>query len=356
MRKYYLDNIRWAIVVLVVIYHIVYLFNSVGVISNIQAEGIPQMDALLYFVYPWFMCCLFLVAGIGARYALQKRSQKEYVKERVRKLLIPSLAGVFLYGWIIGYVTSRAPGFFSGQEVPGIIKYLIYCLIGIGPLWFAHELFLASMLLLLFRAIDKKDKFWIFCGKANLMVILVLSLAVWGSSFILNTPLISIYRNGIYWFMFFLGYYVFSHENVQEILLKWHLPFLIVAVMCGIGYVIYFYGENYTTDAVLQHPFTNFYAWIMILAVLGCAKAWLNFSNSFTKYMSSRSFAIYVLHYPCLVVITYCITTYMSLPLILNYVFIFILITILLPCICEIVMHIPVIRYLALGIRKDKNS
>ncbi len=356
MRKYYLDNIRGAIVLLVVVYHIVYLFNSAGVISNITVKGIPQMDVLLYFVYPWFMCCLFLVAGIGARYALQKRSDKEFAKERVRKLLIPSIAGIFLFGWIIGYITSRYTDIFAGQEVPNLIKYLIFSLIGIGPLWFAHELFLASMLLLIFRAIDKKDRLWTFCGKANLIRILLLFFAVWSTSFLLNTPLIIVYRNGIYWLMFFLGYYVFSHEEVQRILLKWHLPFLIIAVITGIVYVVYFYGENYTTDAVLQHPFTNFYAWIMILAVLGCGQAWLDFSNSFTKYINSHSFAIYVLHYPCLLVIAYLVTTYLNLPLIFNYVLTFIFTTILLPCICEVVMHIPVIGYFTLGIRKDKNS
>lgn len=342
MRKYYLDNIRWAIVVLVVIYHVVYLFNSVGVVSNIKAEGIPQMDVLEYFVYPWFMCCLFLVSGISARYALQKRSAKEFAKERVKKLLIPSIAGIFLFGWIIGFVTSRYTDIFAGQPVPFFLKYIIYCSMGIGPLWFAHELFLASMLLLVVRAVDKNDKLWKLCGKTNVIVILLLFFAVWGSSYILNTPLITVYRNGIYCFMFFLGYYVFSHEHVQDILLKWHLPLLVVAVITGICYVIYFYGDNYTTDACLQHPFTNFYAWIMILAILGCGKAWFDFSNSFTKYMNSRSFLIYILHYPCLVAIAYIIVTYLNLPLILNYVVILTLTLIIVPCVCEVVLRIPI--------------
>jgi len=356
MRKYYLDNIRWAIVVLVVIYHIVYMFNSVGVISNISVKGIPQMDALLYFVYPWFMCCLFLIAGIGARYALQKRSGKEFAKERIRKLLIPSIAGIFLFGWISGFVTSRYTDIFAGQAVPGAIKYLVYSLIGIGPLWFAQELFAASMILLILRAVDKRDKIWEFCRKTNLIVILLLFFAVWGSSYILATPLITVYRNGIYWFMFLLGYYVFSHDHVQEILAKWHLPFLIVAIISGICYVIYFYGDNYTTNACLQHPFTNFYAWIMILAILGCGKTWFDFSNPFTRYMSSRSFAVYVLHYPCLVLTAYLVTTYLKLPMIFNYLLIFILGIVIIPCLCEIVMHTPVLRALSLGIWKKKKG
>lgn len=75
-RLNYLDNIRWITVVIVVIYHIIYMFNCSGVISNMDAQGIPQMDAFLVFVYPWFMCLLFLVSGISARYSLQKEQIK----------------------------------------------------------------------------------------------------------------------------------------------------------------------------------------------------------------------------------------------------------------------------------------
>ena len=31
MRKYYLDNIKWAVVVIVVIYHVFYMYNAEGI-------------------------------------------------------------------------------------------------------------------------------------------------------------------------------------------------------------------------------------------------------------------------------------------------------------------------------------
>ena len=33
MRKSYLDNIRWITVVLVVIYHVVYMYNAEGILG-----------------------------------------------------------------------------------------------------------------------------------------------------------------------------------------------------------------------------------------------------------------------------------------------------------------------------------
>ena len=35
MRKYYLDNIRWVTVVLVVIYHVLYMFNGEGILGGV---------------------------------------------------------------------------------------------------------------------------------------------------------------------------------------------------------------------------------------------------------------------------------------------------------------------------------
>ncbi|MDL2301488.1 acyltransferase [Lachnospiraceae bacterium OttesenSCG-928-D06] len=351
MRKVYLDNIRFIVVGIVVIYHIIYSFNNVQVISNLNVQGIPQMDAFLYFVYPWFMACLFLIGGIGARYSLEKRGGKQFIKERAKRLLLPAIAGIFITGWILGYVTTMYNGMFVGEmaNLPGIIRYLIRCMIGIGPLWFAHELFLASVVLLIVRTVDKKDKLWELGGKLNIVGILLLVLPVWGSSFLFNTPLIEVYRNGIYVFLFLLGYYIFSHESVINCLVTYKLPLLLAGILLGILYTVYYYGQNYTTASCLQSPFTNIYLWIMILAILGCGKAWLDKTNKFTQYMSSRSFAIYVLHMPLIVYSAYLLDTYTELSMIWIYIILFLLCVTVLPLIIEIIKKIPGLRFLLLG-------
>ena len=59
-RKHYLDNIRWITVLLVIVYHVFYIFNCSGVISNLNIQGIPQMDTIEIFMYPWFMYQVYL--------------------------------------------------------------------------------------------------------------------------------------------------------------------------------------------------------------------------------------------------------------------------------------------------------
>ena len=59
MRKTYLDNIRWITVVLVVIYHVIYIFNGEvqhGIIGPFS-EHQPQ-DTYQYMVYAAFVCCV----------------------------------------------------------------------------------------------------------------------------------------------------------------------------------------------------------------------------------------------------------------------------------------------------------
>ena len=56
MRKYYLDNIRWVTVVLVVIYHVIYMYNGEGIlggVGKITSLDVQYYDIFLYAFYPW---------------------------------------------------------------------------------------------------------------------------------------------------------------------------------------------------------------------------------------------------------------------------------------------------------------
>lgn len=352
MRKTYLDNLRYSIVLLVIVYHVFYMFNSLGIIRNVNIAGIPQLDVVLYVVYPWFMVVLFAISGMGARYALEKLSGKQYLKSRVKKILIPSIAGIFIIGWVGGWVTNQYNDMFAGNGdlIPGFVKYLIYCFAGIGPLWYMHELFLATLVLLLTRKLDKKDKLGALGAKTNLIALFLLVFAVWGSAQILNTPLIEVYRNGIYIFMFLLGYYVFAHEKVQELLQKWALLFLGIAVVLCVIYTVYYWGENFTTTQNLKSLLTNLYAWFGTLAVLGCGKKWLDKETAFTRYMRTNSFGFYVLHLPLMVILAYVLDKVLHVPNGIGmYVLLAVCEAILLPIVTFIIRKLPIVNRLVLG-------
>lgn len=101
MRKHYIDNIRWAAIVIVVFYHVGYMYNGVGVpgpLGKITDMDVQYYDLFQYIVYPWLMMVLFMVSGISARLYLEKHDDDEFFLNRTTKLLVPSDQGLFLSG------------------------------------------------------------------------------------------------------------------------------------------------------------------------------------------------------------------------------------------------------------------
>ena len=126
MRKHWLDNLRWVTVLLVLFYHVIYFYNNKGVFGGIGGFGEwpackQYQDVVMYILYPFFMPLLFILAGISARYALEKYPAKDWFKARTRKLLVPSTIGLFVFHWMVGYfntVVAQNQGLFDG--VPGV--------------------------------------------------------------------------------------------------------------------------------------------------------------------------------------------------------------------------------------------
>lgn len=355
MRKFYLDNIRWATVLLVIAYHVFYMFNAVGVLGGVgKFSDVQYQDAILYFVYPWFMVLLFLIAGMSAKYALEKQSAKEFLANRTWKLLVPSTLGLFAFQWIVGYFNIKIGG--GLEYIPSFMVYPISALSGTGPLWFIQELWLFSLLLLLLRAMDKKEKLWQLGGKCTLAVIVLFALLIWGGAQILNMPVITTYRFGIYFVAFLLGYYVFSHDNIQEKLEKAWLPFAVIGVGMGVAYTVYYFGQNFTESHILRSLFTNVYAWMMCLAVLGVGKRFFDRQNKFMAHMARSSYGFYILHYLFVLIPCYYLKTYFSISAWGIYILAFLIAFICTPIAYAVMRRIPFVRCLVLGIRRKKND
>lgn len=351
MRKIYLDNIRWATVILVLIYHVFYIFNGVGILGGIPgAVSISAFDWIACIIYPWFMVLLFVIAGMSARYALQRRTGKQFIRERAVKLLIPSTLGLLVIHWITGYLNIKMGG--GLEYIPSALIYPISAISGTGPLWFIQMLFLFSCILVLFRKMDKTDRIWTLCGKANLLIILLLSILIYGAAQILNMPVLTMYRFGIYFTAFLIGYYVFSHEEVQEIMEKVRIPTSCLAVIGAVLYALRYGGSNFTSAECLQSLTTNLYLWIEILAIIGCGKKYFNRENGFTRYMTKSSFGIYILHYPVLIIACYTLHYHFDLPAIWNYVIAFAVEVIMTFTVYEVIRRVPVLRYFVLGVKR----
>ena len=303
MRKSYLDNVRWVTVVLVVIYHVIFMYNGEGipgVVGKITDLPVQYYDVYMYMVFPWFMAVLFIVAGACSRYYLECHSEIDFIKSRTTKLLVPSTVGLFVFHFIQGYVNiSIGGGFDSMKGVPAFVKFLIMIASGIGVLWFIQLLWLFSMALLLIRKIDK-DHLWSICAKAGVPVLILMAVPVWAAAQVLNTPIVCVYRFGLYFFMFLLGYFVFSHEEVIERLKQRALMFIAIAALVGGPFSALYFGDNYADAPVNRTPLFTGFCWFGSLAMIGGMAKYGDVSNDFTRWMSKRSFGLYVFHYLCI--------------------------------------------------------
>lgn len=357
-RKIYLDNIRWITVCIVVIYHVIYMFNGVqpyGVIGAFREHQLQ--DGFQYLVYPWLMALLFTVSGMTVRFYLERHNTKEYLRDKTRKLLVPSTIGLFVFQWILGYYNMKIGGAFNTLgEIPNPVLYIIMAISGIGVLWYIQVLWIFSMLLLLVRKIEK-DRIWKLGAKTPVWLLLVFTIFVYGAAQVLNTPMITVYRFGIYGFCYFVGYFIFSHDEVIERLSRWWQILMIVAIVLGVFYTVTYFGENYAVEPVLNNVPACVYCWAAILAILVFMVKYGNRESEASKWMTKKSWGIYVFHYLPLAVTAYYLKEFApGLPAAAVYVIVGVSAFMGAVLLYEIIRRVPVVRWCVLGMKRKINN
>ena len=308
-RYYFIDNLRWVTVVLVLIYHVFYNFNAQGVFGGIGGFREYQWwDTVCTVLYPWFMTLMFLLAGASSRYALKHRMVKEFRRERARKLLVPSTLGLLLFGGALGALNITAGGGWDAMpaDMPFVAKYLIAVVSGTGPLWFIQDLYIFSLLLLPIRKVLDADRVEAWLDGLSVKG---LSYVLFGFFLLLGllaqtqidevgdfSGLLNLYRPVYYFGIFLVGYYIFSSERIHDYLAARYLTFNVLAVIWCVYFCVCNYGADYTLPAVLQSFSCNMYCWSMVLALFGLFKRRYECVTPFSQYMTRSSFGLYIVH------------------------------------------------------------
>ena len=363
MRRNWVDNLRWVTVLLVVLYHCFYIFNSVGVFGGIGSfsDNQPQ-DIVEYALYPWFMALLFLLAGMSSRWALENKTAREWWKSRCLKLLVPSTIGLFVLQWVVGYFNAL-PGMAEFSSLPAPAKYIIFAVSGIGPLWFIQLLWLYSLILLGLRKLDSKDRFYNVCGNifstriGVAMLLLIFFFLSWGGSMLTSydAPLMGLYRIPFYIVPFLFGYYVFSQDKVLDNFSTKGPYAAGLFVLMAVLYAWRWYPQTYTSGAVQQDWSTMLFATMGSVCLLAVFRCYFDRSSSFTKYMSKRSFGIYVLHYLPLIVLATILKRTAISPVWI-YLILIVCVPVLSIALYELISRIPFVRWAVLGIKKPKET
>ena len=308
MRKYYIDNLRWMILLILIPYHTAQAWNVWGEPNYIFFEGNRPISSIVVFFSPYFMPLLFVLAGISTKYALHKMTYKEYLMERVKRLLVPFLFGTIVFMPIMSYIGDKFNCAYSGGFIEhyGVFFTKYTDLTGadggfsVGQFWFVLYLFIISiisvgLLTLLKKVISKQEKEIPFC----LVFVLGLPLP-------LLSELLSIGGKSFaeYTYLFLVGYFVFADEEIIGMAEKYGRLLLAIGLAATLLNVYLFVWTD--KDYILLNDITKYIAeWVMIIALLGLAKRYLNFTGKASNFMRSRSFLFYIYHFIWVVLLQY---------------------------------------------------
>ena len=102
-RSYYVDWLRVLAVLVLFPFHAAQIFNEAPFYVKDVSTSLGIMG-LSDFIYQWHMPLFMFLAGIGSYYALRFRSGKEYLLERLKRLLVPLIFGTLVLIPLVTYI------------------------------------------------------------------------------------------------------------------------------------------------------------------------------------------------------------------------------------------------------------
>lgn len=350
LRKYYIDNLRTLGIFLLFPFHTSRIFNSFETFYVVGKSSLI-CDNFILIVSEWFMPLLFAIAGISAFFAMEKYSSGHFIKKRFLKLFIPFLWGVVLIVPVQTFFAEKQHNGYTGNYFQQYILFftketdLTGYSGGFTPahLWFLLFLFIISLislpLIILYKKSDKRINKYVF----NLWTILPLFLF----NFFLSAFEIGGQSFGKYLSLFLLGYLVLSMDSVITLLENKCLILTAFAIAFSVFRLIMIYTINFEHLSFILNfsasAFNHLTTWIIILAILGLGKRYLNFSNRIWDYFAKASFPVYIFHQTWLVAIGYYILSFANNVLI-QFSLIMILTFLASVLTYELIRSIPIVR------------
>lgn len=353
-RKYYIDNLRWSCILLLIPFHTAMTFNTWGEGNYIYLYPNKTLSFFIIFISIWYMPLLFVLAGISARYAMSTRNMKRFIQERVFKLLIPLIAGILT---VVAIMTFYADRFNNNYQGNFLEHYQVFFTKfttltgydgGFTPahLWFLLYLFIISLLALIIVNLQKRYLPNLKMKNISFIWILLMVILIAISDQLLNIADKSICK---FLVLYLIGFYILSEEeNLNKISSFRYYNLLIMFVSDVICAYMFVYCDNF--NRIICGIFSYMACWFGILTIIGFARIGFNQNNKLTHFFTKYSFLFYIFHFMWLVMIQYYLTRYTNhlvtiyiVSILLGYIF-------TIPT-CVLVAKIPIIRSL-FGVKK----
>jgi glucan biosynthesis protein C len=329
VRRHDLDWLRVLAVYGLIPFHVAIIFTSGRGDYVKNAQHSATLEALAGFVSFWGIPLLFVVAGASSWFALASRTRRQYVAERLKRLVVPFVLGVLLVVPLQVYYGRLSDPRFHQSYLEFYPRFLAAFAPEKGPeywahLWFVPVLLAFSLITLpLFYHLRTEPgkrliaRFAAACERPGVVLLLGVPLGLCeavlhsdpATAFIGAYPPLSMVTEFIFFLIFFIyGYLLYTDRRVERAIVRHGLLAMILGFVCLLivrgmeaDHVVTSYAF---TPAYVAYMFLRgFVSWLWVLGIVSLAMRLLTFTNRLLEHLNDSFYPVYVLHMLVLTVI-----------------------------------------------------
>ncbi|MCP4195963.1 MAG: acyltransferase [Proteobacteria bacterium] len=365
-RRYDIDALRVIATLVLIIFHTGMVFTAFDGWHIQNLERSTFVGRLLGFIGQWHMPLFFLLAGASTYFALNFRSSRQYVGERVKRLFLPLLVGILLVippqiyleriaTWI---PTRTSPIDFSGS-FPAFYLHSFNSLYPEGNiswhhLWFVFYLFAYSLILLPLLLYLRKPG-----GRAKIARIAA-ALAGGRKIFWLAFP-IALVEIGLRWrfpnwqnfigdwanhahypMIFLFGFLLMADERFRSAVDRNRRTALIIGLLASATRLL---GEAGIAGYVLDMGMKGLAEWAFLIAILGYGHRYLNRPSKLLRHSSEIAYPFYIWHQTVIVILAFFVVQ-LDMSIGAKFALIAVTATLITWLICEVLKLTNVTRFM----------
>lgn len=342
-RLFYIDNLRSALIILVVLHHIALVYGA-------SLEGYYYVEPpftnpaafrnLLVFTLinqAWFMGAFFLLAGYFTPGSFERKGTAAFLKDRLVRLGIPLVVFYFILQPIAFIGWFLMPADLTGITTPltwELFWQMYPELIGLGPLWFVAMLLVFSFGYVGWRLL-RGEQSYTETAEPSFPSYLVVGLFIVGLAVVSFLMRMVVPMDESVWdfptlaylpqyLIFFILGAVASQKDWLRALpdAKGIVGFMIAILAVVILFPLAFSGQWFSMELsdTLRNAFGNghwqsavyalwdsFFAVGMTLGLVVLFRRFVNGAGGFGRFLSNQSYTVYIIHIPLIVFLAYAI-------------------------------------------------
>jgi len=330
-RRYDLDWLRIVAFGVLILYHVgmFYTTSDWYLTSRYSSNFLEPVLGLA----TGRLALLFFVSGVAVRFAIDKKTVRRFLPERITRLLLPLAFGMAVICAPQTYVELR----YLGEIDPGYFQfYLAY--LGFGDftltrppwnhLWYVAYILLYTMIAAAFLPLLRLATVslagpmfaWLAAGRAwRILLVPAIPFAVYKLTLDPYFPATlvlwgdwAVVARTLTFFLF--GFLAAKNADYWNSVDK-ALPAAIV-LTCSLGVMLwsaYLHEFTIAENPLLLNAFVLlrvFYGWSMIVTVFGLARRFANRPSSALTYLTAAVFPYYILHQTITLLVSYWFTVH----------------------------------------------